>query len=331
MSSSLPSPFLSRRHLMGGIASVTALAALGVSAPLAAFAQTAEVTTGPRPLLYDRPVGDMTLTTLLDGYLGLGPEILIGADPARVTADLEAAYLDPAAPVPLSIITHLVRSGSDVTLIDSGAGGAFGPTGGRNLAALAAAGVTPEAVTRIILTHMHPDHIGGLVTEAGAIFPSASLHVSAPELAFWTDPAVGASVPEAMKPFFDLAGAVVAAYGERVTPFEGDADLGGGVTAIGMYGHTPGHTGYRLSSGNDQLIVWGDSTSIAALQFKNPDIGLTFDVDAAAAAATRKNVLAMVAADRIAVAGSHLPFPGVGHVETRDDAFAWVPEEWKYL
>lgn len=322
-------PTLSRRGLFGGLAGATALAAIG--APRITLAQTTATTDAPRAVIYDRRVGDMTLTTLLDGYVGLGQDILNNADPALVAANLAAAYLDPTAAIPVPISAHLIRSGTDITLIDSGAGGVFGPTGGRHLAALTAAGIAPEAVTRIVLTHMHPDHIGGLTTDAGAIFPNATLHVSSLDLAFWTDAAIAAKVPDAVKPFFALASGVAAAYGDRVVPFDGDADLGGGLTAIALPGHTPGHSGFRLSSGSDQLIIFGDTAAFASLQFSNPDIGISFDTDSVIAAATRKKILAMLAADKIAVAGSHLPFPGVGHVEVKVAAFAWVPEEWKFL
>jgi glyoxylase-like metal-dependent hydrolase (beta-lactamase superfamily II) len=322
-------PILSRRSLFGSLAGATALAAIG--APRITLAQTSATPNGPRPIIYDRAVGDITFTTLLDGYLGIGQELVTNADPALIAAGLTAAYLDPTAPIPVPVSTHLVRSGTDITLIDAGAGAAFGPTAGRHLAALQAAGVTPDAVTRIALTHMHPDHIGGLVTDAGAVFPNATLHVSSADLAFWTDAAIASAAPDLAKPFFALAASVAAAYGARVMPFEGDADLGLGLTAIAMPGHTPGHTGFRLSSGNDQLIIFGDTAAFASLQFSNPAIGISFDADGAMAAETRKKVLAMLAADKIAVAGSHLPFPGVGHVDARGDAFAWVPEEYKFL
>jgi glyoxylase-like metal-dependent hydrolase (beta-lactamase superfamily II) len=318
---------LSRRGLFGGVAGATALAAFG--APRLAFAQAAPAVMAT---LYDRRVGDMTVTTLLDGYFPMGLEILTGIDTAQVGADLAAAYIDPAGPIPIAISTHMIRSGNDITLIDTGAGGAFGPTSGRLAAALTAAGVTPDAITRVVLTHMHPDHIGGLMAGDAAAFPNASVHVAQTDLAFWTDEAIAASVPESAQPFFALARAVAAAYGERVMPFDGDnVDLGGGVTSIAMPGHTPGHTGYRLSSGSDQMVIWGDVAAIAALQFAKPDVGITFDADGAKAIETRKKVLAMAAADKIAVAGTHLPFPGVGHVEVKGDAFAWVPEEWKFL
>jgi glyoxylase-like metal-dependent hydrolase (beta-lactamase superfamily II) len=318
---------LSRRGLLGSAAGAAAFAALG--APRMTRAQSA---LAPRATLYDRRVGDLTVTTLLDGYFPLDLEILTGIDPAAAAADLTAAYLDPAGPIPVAISTHMIRSGDDITLIDTGAGGAFGPTSGHLAAALTAAGVAPDAVTRIVLTHMHPDHIGGMMAGEAAAFPNASIHVAQTDLTFWTDEAIAASVPAEAQPFFALARAVAAAYGERITPFDGDnVDLGGGLTSIAMPGHTPGHTGYRLSSGSDQLVIWGDVAAIAALQFARPEVGLTFDVDGAKAAETRRQVLAMAATDKIAVTGSHLPFPSLGHVEAKGDAFAWVPEEWKYL
>jgi glyoxylase-like metal-dependent hydrolase (beta-lactamase superfamily II) len=318
---------LSRRGLFGGIAGMTALAAIG--APRLSLAQTTPAT---MPTFYDRRVGDLTITTVLDGYIPLGLDVMVGADATTAATDLAAAYLDPAGPVPTPINAYLIRSGDQITLVDAGAAGAFGPTTGRFAATLAAMGVDPAAISRVVLTHLHADHIAGLMAGEAAAFPNASLHVSQVDLAFWTDEAIAASAPESAQMFFTLARTVAAAYGDRVTPFDGDnVDLGGGLTSIAMPGHTPGHTGYRLSSGADQMIIWGDIVHMRALQFTTPDVSITFDTDAALAVETRKRVMAMMAADKIAVTGSHLPFPSAGHVEVKGDAFAWVPEEWKFL
>jgi glyoxylase-like metal-dependent hydrolase (beta-lactamase superfamily II) len=320
-------PTLSRRGLFGGAASAAALAAFG--APRLALAQAAPAAL---PTFYDRRVGDVTITTLLDGYIPLGLDVMVGIDAATAGPELAAAYLDPAGPVPTPINAYLIRSGDQLTLIDAGTAGAFGPTTGRVAATLAAMGVDPAAINRVVLTHMHADHIAGLMAGEAAAFPNASVHVSQTDLAFWTDETIAAGAPESAQMFFTLARTVAAAYGDRVVPFDGDnADLGGGLTSIAMPGHTPGHTGFRLSSGADQLIIWGDIVHMRALQFARPDVSITFDTDAALAVETRKRVLAMLAADKIAVTGSHLPFPSAGHIDVKGDAYAWVPEEWQFL
>lgn len=318
---------LSRRGLILGASGGAAAMTIGQPQPVQADTHAPLVL----PTFYDRMVGTLRLTTLLDGYFALGQELVTNLDPETIGAGMQAAYLDPANPIPLAISTHIVRQGDEVTLIDAGAGTAFGPTAGRLGSSLAALGIAPEDVTRIVLTHMHPDHIGGLIGENGAVFANASLHVSETDHAFWTDEAIASGAPEGSQGFFALARAVSEAYSGRVEMFGDNTDLGAGITTIAMPGHTPGHSGVRVSDGSDQLIVWGDSTAVASLQFSHPDAGIAFDADGNLAAATRRRVLDMVATDRVAVAGTHLPFPGIGHVEERDGTFAWVPEEWRHF
>jgi glyoxylase-like metal-dependent hydrolase (beta-lactamase superfamily II) len=314
---------ISRRGLFTGVAGATVAAAL----PL--HRATAQTSASPRVTAYTRKVGEAEVTVLLDGYFLLEQAWVTALDPAAITDGLAAASLDPAAAVPLPITAYLIRQGDSITVVDAGAGGSLGPTAGNLPAMLAGVGVAPEAVTRVAVSHLHPDHIGGLLSGDAPVFANATLHVSDLDRTFWTDPANAAAVPEAIRPWFDLAGGVLAAYGDRVTPFSGDADLGGGLSAVAMPGHTPGHSGFRVSSGDAQLLLWGDSTAVASLQFRHPDAGIVFDTDSAQGAVTRKRVLDMAVADKLLVAGTHMPFPGFGHMASRDGAYAWVPEEWR--
>lgn len=322
-------PIISRRTaLFGG--------ALALGAPLLnariAVAQEAETSSVVMPTFYDRMVGDLRVTVLLDGFFDLGRPLITNATAEQIDAGMTNAYLGTGDQIRLPISIHLVHGADGITMIDAGSGSAFGPTAGRVAAALNTMGIGTEEITRIVLTHMHPDHIGGLLSSDGkAVFGSASLHVHEADLKFWTDEAIAASVPDDSKPFFALARSVSAAYGERLNPFVGSADIGGGLSTVEAFGHTPGHSAVRVSGGTDQLLILGDAAAIAAVQFVHPDAGIAFDADGAQAAVTRKAIFDMVSVDRIAVAATHLPFPGVGHVERTNSAYAWVPEHWQVM
>lgn len=323
-----------RRNLI--LTAAGAALALPFLGALPALAQTALSRSAPPPrparavlpLYHDRAVGRMTLTTICDGQFELTRDMVVNLEGGAYRAALTEAYLDPEQPMRLPVSAHLLRQGDRLTLIDAGAGAAFGEAAGRLAGSLAALDIAPERIDRVVMTHLHPDHAGGLVTPAGAAFPNATLHLHHDELAFWTDVQAAGTAPEPMRPQFALAREVVEAYGPRIQTFGDQDDLGGGVTVMALPGHTPGHSGLRLSDGDAQMVVIGDAASMAALQFRHPDAGIAFDVDAPRAAVTRRDLLQMVTADRIAVAGTHLPFPGIGHVEARGDAFAWVPEDW---
>ena len=323
--------FLSRRALLGAAAAVPALA--GLPLPVSAAASTASgmaATLARNSGAIRRRLGDVEVVALSDGYLDIDTSLLQGADSAEVQR-LMAGSFRPAGPYRAAVNAYLVRSGDNTVLIDTGTSNAMGPTLGRLPRSLADAGVAPQAVTAVAMTHLHPDHANGLVTADGAAaFPNAELIVAETEWAFWTDEAAASRAPKDMQPFFVAAQRAVAPYRERLRLIKGEAAVVPGMTALPLPGHTPGHTGFRVASGAEQLLIWGDILHTAALQLAHPDWSIAFDTDATQAVATRKRALDMVAADRVLVAGMHMDFPGFGYIARTGDAYAQINPVWSY-
>jgi glyoxylase-like metal-dependent hydrolase (beta-lactamase superfamily II) len=232
-------------------------------------------------------------------------------------------------PPRLVVNTFLLHLPDRLVLVDGGCGAAMGPTLGRLAGNLAAVGVRPEDIDSILVTHLHPDHIGGLVDAAGqAVFRNAELIVHEADATYWSDDAVLAQAPDGMeKQFVLLSRATLAAYRDRTRRVT-DGDPLAGITAVPAPGHTPGHTGWLISSGGAALLIWGDIVHLPGIQFAHPEAGMAFDVDGAQAIATRRRIMDMAATDRLRVAGMHMDFPGFGHVVRAGGAYAFVPEVW---
>ena len=279
--------------------------------------------------IYRRKVGDFEVTVVNDGLFAVEAKLFTGSAEGASKL-LESSFL-PRDVIPTAVNEWLINTTDKLILVDTGTSNLFGPTLGRMAKNLAAGGVDPAAVDMVILTHLHPDHAAGLLTTDKKIaFPNATVHVSEAEYAFWTSPEISAKAPDEFKPFFDIARNSIKPYADagKVERFKDRTEFAPGIVASAAPGHTLGHTMIRLSSGSSELLLWGDIVHNAALQFPDPDRAISFDTDQAMAIASRKRVFDMTVTDKLLIAGSHLPFPGLGHVAKASTGYAYVPLEW---
>ena len=314
---------IDRRHFLAGAAA----AALAPALPALARAPQAAAQV---PGIYRRKLGDIEITAILDGYVPLNAQAFAAGDPAQVRQLLTGAGLGEN--LPTSVNAFVVNTRERTYLLDTGTGSntAFGPTLGRVEANLRAAGIEPGQVDAIILTHAHPDHHEGLLAaEKTARFPNAELIIHEAEYAFWHDDGVLGQAPAEVKPFFASARNALAPYAARTRKVKA-GEVAPGLVLEHAPGHTPGHSLLRVASGSEQLLLAGDSIHNIVLQTAQPDITFAFDIDGKQAAASRRRVLDMAAADKLLISGAHIPFPGFGTVVKEGNGFRFRPAEWSY-
>lgn len=219
----------------------------------------------------------------------------------------------------------LLKSGSDVVLLDTGAGGNFGPTMGKIAESLKAAGTDAGAVTKVIYTHAHPDHLWGtLGAEGKPIFANASFHVAETEWNFWVAPDLAGKMPKDMEGMVKTTQTHLAAIKEKVAMFKPGTEVLPGINVLDTAGHTPGHVSFELAGG-DGLIITGDAIIYPLVFFPHPDWKFGFDADHDTAIANRKKLLDMAATEKKKLLGYHWPYPGIGMVEAKDGAYVYVP------
>jgi glyoxylase-like metal-dependent hydrolase (beta-lactamase superfamily II) len=279
------------------------------------------------PGVYRRKIGDIVVTAISDGYLDGNLDVMRNVDLDKAHAVLKAAFR-PARRT--SVNTFLIYSKGRLAIVDTGSGNYLQPTAGWMMRNVHAAGVDPAKIDTVLLTHMHPDHSAGLTDmSTGKLeFSNAELVMHEKEIAHWFDDAAMAKGDERERKLYFQAGREqVAPYKSRTRLFS-QGEVFPGVTAVPSPGHTPGHTAYLIASGNDQLMIWGDTVHVPEVQTAFPEAGMAFDTDLAAAAASRKRMFDRVASDGVLVAGMHLHYPAFSHLAREGNAYRLYPEAW---
>lgn len=302
---------LNRRNLIIGAAALPTTLAVGQKAHAESHASGV-----PGARARGFRLGDMQVTTLLSGTApGDNPQKIFGASvPAEEFAAVSAENFLTADALQFYYTPTLVQTGSAAILFDTGlsAESMAGPLG--------EAGVSAGDITHVVITHMHPDHIGGMTGEDGALaYPNASY--LAGQVEFDTN-------AQGEKAVFD---GKVRPFGERFGFLKGGDAIAPGVTAVEAFGHTPGHMNYLLESGGEQLLLVADLVGHYIWSFVNPEWPMLYDADKEKASATRRRVLDMLATDKIPMIGYHMPFPAAGFVETRDAGFRFVPVSYQMM
>jgi glyoxylase-like metal-dependent hydrolase (beta-lactamase superfamily II) len=286
----------------------------------------------PPPGYFRIMVGDFEVTALSDGTADLPvDQLLTGTTKQKVDKELAKVFLK--SPLQTSVNAFLVNTGNKLVLVDTGSGNLFGPTLGNLLQSLKASGYQPEQVDEIYITHMHPDHIGGLSTDGKMNFPNAVVRADKHDADYWLSPETLAKADKDSKAFVRGAQTMLAPYVQagKFQPFEGDTDLVPGVKAHAAYGHTPGHTVYVIESKGQKLMLWGDLVHVAAVQFPDPSVTIKFDSDSKAAAVQRKKAFADAAKNGYLIGAAHLPFPGLGHLKAEGKGYRFIPANYTVI
>jgi glyoxylase-like metal-dependent hydrolase (beta-lactamase superfamily II) len=236
----------------------------------------------------------------------------------------------PADKLTTPFTTLVVNTGRKLVLIDTGTGGQIAPSAGALRDNLVAAGIDPKAVDLIVISHFHPDHINGIKDkDNGVVFPNAEIMVPAAEWNFWMDDANMNAAPAEQKLTFRNQRRIFSDIAPHVTRFEPGAEVAPGILTLAAPGHTPGHTVCSIHSGDQSLMVLGDTAQHPAVFARHPDWQAAFDIDGDVAVATRKKLFDRAAADRMLVTGYHFPFPACGHLMKTASGYEHIPVEWQ--
>jgi glyoxylase-like metal-dependent hydrolase (beta-lactamase superfamily II) len=259
-------------------------------------------------------IGSLEVTALSDATGEMGFDIIHGASPENIRrAAADAGLGDTARAFPSFVNAFVVKTPADLILVDTG----NGPLAGLSQS-LRRAGISPDDITAVLLTHFHGDHVSGLLTGEGlAAFPKAAVYADTAEDNYWMgDPGRAGRPKQLLAPYIEADRYKLFSPGQEILP---------GVTVVELYGHTPGHVGFYFKGGERDLLAWGDIIHVRYVQFKYPEATMSYDVDPERAAESRKKIYSDASEKGYYVAGAHLPFPGIGQVVKADGAYDYKP------
>lgn len=275
-------------------------------------------------------LGDFSVTVINDGFAVMEkPQGTFGTNQTEeaVSELLKANHL-PTDKLANGFAPTVVQTGTETILFDTGLGAGARANGlGQTASRLAMAGIKAEDVTVVVLTHMHPDHIGGLMEDGKPAFPNARYVTGKTEYDFWADAARMGTPAERVH---TMVNSMVKPMAEKTTFIGDEGEVVGGIRGVAAPGHTPGHMAYHVESAGKRLLITADSANHFVLSLQKPDWEVRFDMDKATAAATRRKLFDMVAADRIPFIGYHMPFPAAGYVEPMDGGYRYIPESYQF-
>jgi glyoxylase-like metal-dependent hydrolase (beta-lactamase superfamily II) len=314
---------LSRRQAV--LSAALASVAFGLDKRLALIAPAhAQKTAAPASGFYKYKVGAFECTGIYDGIWEKphDPAFFKNASVDEVKAALKAAGLTDEF-VSIPYVPLVINTGRDLVLFDAGTGGQVQPTAGKLHDNMKAGGIDPSKITKVMISHFHPDHIFGLMEKGtnAQVFPNAEIVVSVAEFKFWTDPALIEKLPETRRP---LATRIQATFPnwKNVRQIAGEVEVAPGIRSINTPGHTPGHIAFHIASGNAQMIYSGDTFYQPALSMKTPQWHGAFDQDGPTAETSRRALADRLVADKILVSGYHFPWPGAGTISKDGGGYA---------
>jgi glyoxylase-like metal-dependent hydrolase (beta-lactamase superfamily II) len=317
---------LSRRAFTLGLT----LGALGTGAlPLAAArsaAAAAPTATTVTPLA-QVSIGRFTVTALTDGYADMPYSYFPGRTVEQVEQAAEAQFVARPSGVRFLFNQYLIEDGERRILIDAGPAGSLGQTGVLPQA-FAALGLRRDQIDAVIVTHMHEDHLGGLVTGGQNNFPNAELYIDRRDVAFWTDSARRSAAPDYLQNSFRLSAEVVRLY-RRLQAIDGERQITRGVSIVDLTGHTPGHIGVRIEDGGRSLMMVSDML-FPVVHPLATDVGFLLEQDRAAAQAMRARFFPRAAEEGALIAATHMAFPGLGHIVSDRGQLRWQPADWAF-